>query len=307
MTFKTKLVLTKAVGFVAYCLVMAVCFPCLLCFRLCFCRGGCVKHFVPPVMPPPLPTRRLDIKGRPRAEQPESCSFLQLPLEIRHCIYEHALGGRLICLALRGSQHHRHHVVTSTCFDEQDKRPSQQKTPVDGVSISLLRSCRQVYEEAIPILHQHNTFHFCVCWFDSVLLGGLGQYCLPDIRRMHLYHSYTYYGSEPPWAAVFVLLHQMRLQRLTFEFHDAWEGQTDFTPPSAEALLDTEWGRGVLAIRNLSELDITFDEESPVPQEYKADVEPELRRLMLGRNADDRYRIFLQEREKRIADSEIDC
>ncbi|KAJ7490973.1 hypothetical protein FB451DRAFT_1389717 [Mycena latifolia] len=143
-------------------------------------------------------------------------NFEAIVRKLRQCIYAVTLGGRVVTLGLVASASR----IKSMCHepaDDADNGPTRLDVPAEKIPIALLFACRQVYLEALPILHQRNTFHFQVDEFEVVLLAALGRYCLPDIRSVYLCRTYHSFGV-PNWSNVFELLRQMGLHSLIFEF-----------------------------------------------------------------------------------------
>ncbi|KAJ7684296.1 hypothetical protein DFH06DRAFT_3260 [Mycena polygramma] len=296
--------IAKGLGTFAECVAIVLCLPCILCLM---CAGGGVgkcgtmahksKNRKPtnprkiPRSPPPLPTSRIEIRPLPMAEQPQSCHFLKLPLELRECIYEHLLGGRLITLMVLGFPTEKYALVRSQCrlaIDHLAHDPIERSLPADRISPALLRSCRQVYFEALRILHQRNTFHFKADQLETIVRSGLGYYCLPAIRSVYIYHTANAapFGRNP-WTRVFTLLQQMNLERVAFKFA---AGPEVAGPSPHSAVLDSPWGRGVLAVRNLRRLEVWFQGNPP---DEKGLVKT-LQRLMIAPGADEKYRTFLE-------------
>ncbi|KAJ6509192.1 hypothetical protein C8R47DRAFT_12663 [Mycena vitilis] len=300
----TAILIAKGLG------TIALCFPCILCV---LCVGGAgqpcgtmthkpraerpPRNIPRTISPPPLPTPRIEIRPLPMYEQPQSFHFLNLPLELRERIYEHLLGGRLITLMVLGFPTEEHALVRSQCrlvVDHLAQDPIVKSLPADRISPTLLRSCRQVYFEALPILHQRNTFHFKADQLETIVRSGLGYYCLPSIRSVHIYHPavrnvYVYrtanatpFGPEP-WTGVFTILQQMNLERVAFEFPAEPEVEGP-TPPTAQAVLDSHWGRGVLTLRDLRRLEVWFQGSST---DEKGLVQT-LQRLIIAPGADEK-------------------
>ncbi|KAJ6567110.1 hypothetical protein B0H19DRAFT_1139480 [Mycena capillaripes] len=297
--------------FLTYAFIV-LCLPCLL-GLVCVNGGGgkCgtqranrhaynkrVKPPQIPPIPPPLPTIRIDIRRLPVAEQPESCHLLKLPRELRDCIYEQVLGGRLISLQLVGSQYQAYCVVRSQCYlpgDDLSHGPTRGILPAKRISTTLLRSCRQVYTEALRILHQRNTFHFWASQMEEVVRCGLGYYCLPDIHSIYIFHDELPPFHARPRKIVCALLQQMNLTRVAFEF--AAEPELAELDPYC-AVRDSTWGVCVLGLRDLRRLELWFNDGPGDRPEHPVDRKVLLKRLkqlMMGPGADERYRVFLEE------------
>ncbi|KAJ6567094.1 hypothetical protein B0H19DRAFT_1258248 [Mycena capillaripes] len=280
--------------------VLLLCFPCIGCL-ICFGgrRGTCVRHHPPqryPRHPSSPPKPRIDIRRLPQAEQPQSCRLLRLPLEVRQCIYEQVLGGRIVYLHFIAF-----YKVRAACYQPVDYpsvNPQKLDVLVDPLDTTLLRCCRKLYVEAQPILLQRNIFYFPVHQLEMIVLTGLGTHCLPDIRSVYLYHNYRSTQFVPPWAAVFPLLQRMHFTHLMFEF------KLDTRIPLIQwfnsyiDILEGTWAQGVLGIRNLYQFGLFFkDGDGPAEDLVcRKHIAEELRHLMVGTGADERYRNFLEKR-----------
>ncbi|KAJ7310583.1 hypothetical protein DFH08DRAFT_898527 [Mycena albidolilacea] len=252
--------------------------------------------------PPPLPAARIDIRQRPLTAHHQSSYLFSLPLELRQCIYEHALGGHLVKLRLAASKGHKHYVIASMFYmppEDPDKILNLRvHPPADEIPVALLRSCRQVYLEALPVLHRKNTFYFLAHEFHTVLLAALGEYCVHDIRNVYLRQDSVNkpgptYASR--WGAVFTLLKQMRgLECLSLELHAGVVVIDQTEPHPLGAVLGSAWGRGVLSIRGLRRFALFFSTgDPPMLPEFSFRLSERLRTLMTGERADERYAEFL--------------
>ncbi|KAJ7723038.1 hypothetical protein B0H14DRAFT_3006078 [Mycena olivaceomarginata] len=276
--------ISKAAGtfFEYFCLIL--CCPCFCGIFVCGgvggrCGGVHVFERVLPTLPHPLPlpTPRIDIQHLPVKEQPQSCYLLsKLPLELRQCIFEQVLGGRLIDLLVVDGASKGWRMVWSRCYVLVDNLAHARTRNIppaaaDQLTPALLRSCRQIYAEALPILHQRNTFSFCASHLDMLVRYGLGEYCLPDIRSVYVYELRPSLASG--WKDVFVVLHRMGLEQL-------------------DPRIDYSWARCVLKLRNLRRLELWL-------YYYDAGEYPELverlRGLMIGPGADEKYQMFLEQ------------
>ncbi|KAJ6522276.1 hypothetical protein B0H19DRAFT_1386707 [Mycena capillaripes] len=299
--------IAKSLGtFVEY-FFITLCSHCLLCF---LCAGGgigkCGTNRVrrrqgrAPKTPRapyhrPLPTTRIDIRQLPIADQPQSRHLLKLPLELWESIYEHALGGRLITIRIAGSQHKKSCVVRSQFYlpeDDLAHDPAKGIPPAERICTTLLLSCRQVYSEALPILHGHNTFHFWTNELETIIRCGLGYYALPHIRSVYTFHYDDMF--QCPSTYLFAILRQMSLDRVAFEFLR----RPEFTEPDIySAALYSPWGRGVIGLRTLRRFELWFScgrEGSLTDLVDEKDLVERLQQLMMA-GADERYRLLAQE------------
>ncbi|KAJ7030762.1 hypothetical protein C8F04DRAFT_713265 [Mycena alexandri] len=261
---------------ICLCFLMLFC-PCLLC-----CPIG-------PRKDRPLPPRkRVQIRRRRLIAQPHSL-LMKLPLELRERIYEHALGGRVVELQRVASWHNgRIWFLGSTCHEFVDD--SHGRPPVlrdaDPLPTALLRACRQIYFEALPVLQHCTTFRLESPELTSVLDASLGSHYLSEIRSIYLCPSYTRHAppssniaSHGPWEGVFAVLHRMRLDCLVFEFDFVQLEGTELDPKTN--VLDGAWGRGVLGMRHLRWFDVVFrNGDPPEHPMYRAELVQRVRKAL---------------------------
>ncbi|KAF8209305.1 hypothetical protein K438DRAFT_1810816 [Mycena galopus ATCC 62051] len=305
MVSRTRAMFVNLMELVAVALVCLPFVPCLIYgSRLSERRFRRREAARPP--PPPLPAARIDIWQRPWTEQSQSSRLLSLPLELRRCIYDHALGGRLVKLHIAASKYHKHYVIFSTCYEpvEDPDRILRLliQPPADAIPVALLLSCRQIYLEALPILHQRNTFYFLAHEFHTAVVAALGRYCLPNLRSVYLRHDsgITALGSSRPihqydsqWPAMFALLRQMRLESLVFELDP--DVAIDAAEPYPHCtVLDTAWARGLLSVRGLRRFTLLFARGGlPMLPGFNDSLLEQLRALLTDEKADEQYASFL--------------
>ncbi|KAJ6622292.1 hypothetical protein B0H10DRAFT_1944688 [Mycena sp. CBHHK59/15] len=269
-------------------LVLLLCVPCILCLLCLGGKRGCVRKRPRLPDPRPLPTHRIDIRQNKITAQTRSCHLLNLPAELRQLIFEMALGRRVVKLKLVPNKQYNRLAIKTTCHRPSAAPgiPNDFHDPADKIPVALLLSCRQVYLEGLPLMHQRNTFYFDVEDFQAAVLCGLGLYCLPDIRSVHLYHSWHY----ARWDAACCLLKKTGLDRLTLEFEIVEWTALD---PSIYTV-DNDWCRSLLGIRGLRTLDLFFRSGNPSEHPmHRETVQKQFRELMIGPGADERYSAFL--------------
>lgn len=225
------------------------------------------------------PQKRLKIRRRRLSTQPHS-RLMNLPLELRQLIYDYALGGYLVDLTLGSSLDETHYVVDPTCYgllDIPDGLPPVLR-PTGSIPTALLRACRQIYFEALPILHHRTTFRLQVSSLQTILDASLGSHYLPEIRSLYLRPSY---GSVPPpqWDSVFAVLQKMQLGSLVFEFDILPLEGTELDPLAN--VLGGAWARGVLGLRDLRYFDVVLD--APEHLLLRMDLVRRLRTSLLER------------------------
>lgn len=242
------------------------------------------------------PATRIDIRDLPRAPQPQRCYLLlKLPLELRERIYWHALGGRLITIQIISSPHREFSIIRSQFYPAPDDlaHSPTQEVPPEGIPTAFLFTCRQIYSEALSILHGHNTFHIWANQLEEVVRCALGYHCLPDICNVYIFHpDNMFQGCR--WTDVFAILHRMNLRRMGFKFAKFaidpkfnTGREPGSNPDPFEAVLDTSWGRNVLGLksRNLRRFELWFAPDasgySPEDVMYKRELAERLRQQLM--------------------------
>ncbi|KAJ7765698.1 hypothetical protein B0H16DRAFT_1794777 [Mycena metata] len=318
---------TEAFVVLLFSLVLLLLSPGLL---FVFCVLWCLDYLFwrvkpPQPDPPPLPTERIDIRKQLPKEQ--TCRLLSLPLELRLYIYDYALGGRLIRLVVVPSKRHKHEVVRAKCYplvdDPQEAIHLEGITPMENIHVALLRSCRRVYSEGLPILCGRNTFHVDVHELDIVMRAGFGKHRLPDIRNIYLHgHHYAPTSHRLPhsshgesrcqhpsgpthdvaWGVVFTLLRHMRLASFVFEF-EVWE-----TCDWERRMPQSHWGRALLNLRGLNHLALLSSvTEDPDSSELRRHICNQFRMMLTGPAADKLYSAFLEGKLDRAEAAEHGC
>ncbi|KAJ7262048.1 hypothetical protein C8J57DRAFT_1336063 [Mycena rebaudengoi] len=296
--------LKKGTKIAGVCLALLLCGPCFLCLKLLGFRWkkpnkcGWVEE-IPLPDPDPLPIDRIDIGQTKITPQAEACHLLSLPLELRQLIFETALGLRVLSLWLDADP----------AYDYQRLLVRVKRDSV--LPVALLRTCRQVYLEALPILHQRNTFRFDTESAPGIILGGLGLYSLPNIRSVEV--EFYDGAGDTRFTAACRLLEAAGLESVTLLFvPPPFLNDRDFG-------MESGWCRSLLRIRGLRRLVLLCDYPNPaggVEQEAdefaftrrkwilqdeekvrKAMVE--LCALMIGPEADARYSAFLEAQKLR--------
>ncbi|KAJ7262059.1 hypothetical protein C8J57DRAFT_1336082 [Mycena rebaudengoi] len=318
-----KRTLKKAATTAGWWLARLLCAPCIFYLRRRDAtRGRCggVFEAIPLADPHPLPTDRIDIHLRQSKikAQPENCLLLSLPPELRQLIFETALGRRVLAMDLFPDWEEGRYAVG---VDSANR----------DLPVALLRTCRQVYTEALPVMHQRNTFQFDLWSFRAVVLGGLGLYSLSNIRSVRVRVDY---GGEEQWRAMCRLLEGAGLADLTLDFQyrpgdiiledmnsEWWRSllrirglrtfvlRWEYPPPGGVVVPDADpagSARDRLHERRLRALARIFGDEVKVARAME-----ELHALMVGPDADERYRSFLEarsgrEEEKAVLEVEAD-
>jgi hypothetical protein len=124
-----------------------------------------------------------------------------------------------------------------------------------------------VYTEALPMLHQRNTFYLTAKDFAPAILGALGEYSFGDIRSVHLAYCSRRIWH---WRYAFALLPRMGLRSLTIEFQEEeWMGMLYLDAPDHS--VDSPWCQYLLSLPKLQSFDVIFKDlfgaEDPTDRE----------------------------------------
>nr|GAT46104.1 predicted protein [Mycena chlorophos] len=149
-----------------------------------------------------------------------------------------------------------------------------------------------LYLEGLPILHRKNTYMFNISDFPQLFLGGLGMYCISNIRHLCLElvvepDSYRFAGALVLERAV-ELLHAMQLETLHITIQP----------------LDGDLATRILTIRGLRAFEVEFLEDDPWKTEQRQlamQLVDEYRALMVGPEAEERYLAYLKDRAEHRA------
>nr|GAT51809.1 predicted protein [Mycena chlorophos] len=315
-----------------YTLITLICCPCSLLvphLRPTHCCGGTMDlgaEWAGQVDPPkPFPSKRIDIRSRPHATQPDTCFFLRkLPLELRLAIYEELFGGRHVRMLLIENPEKKRMVVKSTSHISE--RQISHLLP-NALGTSLLRVCRQVYLEAHETLLSSNTFHISALQMGVVSSCGLGtRVGMPYIRHLNLFHVYRVarptglveaFNDQAAASLIRDATAQIstlnRLTHLTITFTEVWTYDTDDPAANREdcepdQLLNTSWGRLVVGIRlpTLVKVQMKILRQrymAPIRRHgsdtWQRSLDERITGLMVGDGAQERYQRFLETAGKR--------
>ncbi len=127
----------------------------------------------------------------------------KLPLEFRRKIYTYALGNHLVHILLTPS---RIAHICCTCPTLKDFNracchsarhlivPKSVPIPPSDTAIALLRTCRQICAEALPILYSSNTFDIDDLSAFVLFAGNISPRGLSAIKSLHL----SWIADYPP-------------------------------------------------------------------------------------------------------------
>ncbi|KAJ7233096.1 hypothetical protein C8J57DRAFT_170211 [Mycena rebaudengoi] len=235
--------------------------------------------------PRPLPVKRIDIRQNRIAVQTPRCHLLRLPAELRALIFEMALGRRAVQISLVPHSRRRR-VIRTKCYWSAEETNTYTavdnlggSSQTDRLPVAFLRSCRQVYLEALVILHQRNTYYFDVREFSPAVLGALGEYSFGDIHNVHLTHCTLLMW---PRSSVFSLLARMGLRCLTIEFQEEeWMGILHLDTPDYS--VSSPWCQNLLPLPKLQKFDVIFkDRFGAVDPADREAFKQQMRELIMG-------------------------
>ncbi|KAJ7062104.1 hypothetical protein C8F01DRAFT_1136407, partial [Mycena amicta] len=246
------------------------------------CLLPVVFHYIRNLPVPPLPSDeahsvRVDLcapeKLSTMPAQPNHCAFFhKLPLELRTCIYEQALSGRRICLYIKDDKATNRRVVysqTDVAFNLKymvhGRYPWYMDCPSSsGLSVALLRTCRQIYLEAFSVVFQANMFE--MWWRDVPWIlshGNVWREHIPiaQIRSLCVQYPYSFpypmferttvVGGEEENAMFECLAALPALAHLGIRFSELARDRRWLMPEELhpQKVLETSWGRKMLELR----------------------------------------------------------
>lgn len=156
----------------------------------------------------PLPRRRRRLSTGYSQQTNVNCHLLnKLPLELRLQIYEYVLGGNLLHLIQipRRIAHVRCRALHVPDHSRQCRPASRMPLhpwlrTISSANLALLKTCRQIYIEAIDILYTTNTFDInhlstFISFSQTIRSQRLGA-----ITSLHMYwdlgYNFVRYGSK---------------------------------------------------------------------------------------------------------------
>lgn len=122
--------------------------------------------------------------------------LLKLPLELREAIYEMVLASVDSCPIINANKRlEKLEVEELRRYEGLDCPCEERKVKVDQLDISLLLTCKQVYAEAINVLHKKCTFKT----FVKECFDGLDTY---NDDEIHGYVLVSYQSSNSEKSAL---------------------------------------------------------------------------------------------------------
>ncbi|KAJ7261861.1 hypothetical protein C8J57DRAFT_459340 [Mycena rebaudengoi] len=245
--------------------------------------GGNSQSPTPRPTPPPRKTHRYPPESN-RGPDP-SLSFTSPSRRAARAHFEMALGRRAVQISLVPHSRRRR-VIRTKCYWSAEETNTYTavdnlggSSQTDRLPVAFLRSCRQVYLEALVILHQRNTYYFDVREFSPAVLGALGEYSFGDIHNVHLTHCTLLMW---PRSSVFSLLARMGLRCLTVEFQEEeWMGILHLDTPDYS--VSSPWCQNLLPLPKLQKFDVIFkDRFGAVDPADREAFKQQMRELIMG-------------------------
>ncbi|EUC34702.1 hypothetical protein COCCADRAFT_92834 [Bipolaris zeicola 26-R-13] len=184
---RTDHFIRKAAWYTCKCLFWTVCSPCVCCIVLVMPNQSRRTFGVSAQAPKPMvpcPRRRaLSITSTSLQQhqrtfpQNRSAFMTKLPLEIRRIIYEKALGEVPIHLSLVNGQLNARRCATRGCACYLQSLSVKHRL---HAALSLLRTCRRIYSEAIEYLYSSNKFFISTDMEDYPTMGYLPYFIQPQ-------------------------------------------------------------------------------------------------------------------------------
>ena len=234
----------------------------------------------------------------------------KLPLEIRRKIYAYALGQQVVHILLvpRRITHISCTSPTATdftrvcCPDADPSRvPRHVPTPPSKIAVALLRTCRQIYAEALPVLYESNTFDTNDLSAFVFLAAAIPPKGLASIRSLHVlwiadYPPLRFEITKPAftaplddatflnfWTVLATRMPALRELRMA-TYHSIWTPTVD---------VKDEWVQSVMRVKGLDvfELGLVGNHVSPDPtciRRDEAHVEnftTKLREMLCNKNS----------------------
>ncbi|MCJ1250197.1 hypothetical protein MMC30_007423 [Trapelia coarctata] len=242
--------------------------------------------------PQPLPRSRFNISQPSlptHGPSPPSPPFLsKLPLEIRLRIYEYILGNTRLHLfhpdpatapfPLRYLRCHEPTCLTSSCTpltacpadtaQNQWRRIIAPPTHPDAMDLALLRTCRQIYAEAVDILYGSNIFHIS----DLNVLVYLANYRirpqrLRAIRKLEL--RWNYYCDPAMWRGCVHEPYDWGTWEEVWEIIGArmalsgLKVRLAYWGPGEDLSVDARWIAPMLKVRGIRDVEVAVEWRTP--------------------------------------------
>lgn len=178
----------------------------------------------------------------------QKLTLLALPAEIRIQIYDYVLVGRV------DRESNWPLVVGKTC--QKKGRLDWIRTRQDrAMEPAILRTCRQVYHEAIPVLHTQNVFSISKPESMLALMAQIRPVHIKLLRTLEIWIPWT--AEDLPWVT---LLHTLAVKATGLRFIElGWGAEYEYPwEPRKKGLGDNMLVVHALAtIKQLEKLKIT--------------------------------------------------
>ena len=139
-------------------------------------------------MPEALSSKRQPVSLAYDPTHDAAVPFLaKLPIEIRELVYTHALGNHLVHLLAVPRRITHFRCETSSVVDPQRACHREKAPPSNStISANILRTNRQIYAEALPVLYSCNRFDVDDLSVFNIFANNISPAGLSSIRTVHL-------------------------------------------------------------------------------------------------------------------------
>ena len=214
----------------------------------------------------------------------------KLPIEIRRLIYTHALGNHLVhLLAVPRSITHFRCDMSSVADSQRCCHPRvrsswEKATPSNStLSVNILRTNRQVYAEALPVLYSSNIFDTNDLGAFNVFTNNIPPAGLSFIRSLYLEYWTEFLPlqdeiTQDPTRAPYDDATNRRFWNIVTgdmpalrEFRSLFATSWYFTDMVAD--LAFPWTQPIQRMRNLDFLEVALLEDITIPEDRQDQLE----------------------------------
>ncbi|KAL8933674.1 MAG: hypothetical protein Q9216_006259 [Gyalolechia sp. 2 TL-2023] len=233
--------------------------------------------------PSPLPNSRPRSLSLYRFGEPKSPCYLlsRLPFEIREEIYRYVIAGHLVHVARKGKKLAHVRCYSSWPSDLLRRcRPAAARTCHDydpllastaNGNVALLRTCRQIYAEAVNVMYARNTFDFdhqdlFLFFSRSILPQRLAQ-----IRSLELHLQTASIKTTFPWIEPAPNSWKLMWTTIAEDMPGLKHLRVGLVGKCGDSYPDMEsdwWLRCLLHVKNLQTFHLEYDCSSRVWYEF---------------------------------------
>ncbi|MCJ1460217.1 hypothetical protein MMC28_010596 [Mycoblastus sanguinarius] len=239
-----------------------LCIPCF--YAMVALEDLNTKRQYKATVPKPLPRKRRALSlSKGSAPVSEIGLLSRLPYEIRQMVYVNVLGNKIIHLIHIAAKRRVGHVDYKL-FDMPEYYANPGLNGLPNGKLALVKTCRQVYVEAIDILYKTNTFGIFNCnnlatytYFSQTIRPER----LASITSMYIINQgNSFYFKGPNWT----LLWEDIATKMP-GLKDVKVRITDAEPQLLSLDLDEDWVKAMLPVRGLKKFRFDVEEGSRGP------------------------------------------